>query len=377
MSKVLYSGVDEEGREVSGYVEADSEHDAIRKLQREGVEALKLHSGAMVFDEREYLDGLSEKKLAQIAKNEIEMQKKSLQFIPYMAEKLRDSFVPILIGGAISYYGYTSGSYLIASFGAIVAFALPFVYLWLYSSMKNFEDMVKAITFGEWDRAAELASDLKENNKIIKLKQLSTFADSVIAKKEAKDGNLDKALSIMEEHREFYDKTPGLYENMLGNIYLSGKEEQKALESFQKSYEKCEGNGALIGDFALFDSLVGDIDRAKESLDEVNILQLPAYGVGYVDLIDGIVAYKKGKFADALEFLTNSYNSFDEYASNPITWSVLALNSAYLALTLDSLGDKDGAYSYLGGSVVKILSENAPSGLSSDLKEHFPSHFVG
>ncbi len=375
MSKVLYSGVDESNKEVNGYIEADDNKDAIKKLEKSGLENIKLHGDASLYAGRDYLDGLSERELAYLAKNEIEMQKKPLSFFSYMMEKLSSSFIPIAIGGAITYYGYSNNSYILASFGTIVAFALPFFHVWMYSSMISYENLVKAVNFGEWEEALKLANSLKNNNKIIKLDQLEAYVNGVIATKSAKDEDISKALKILENDREFYDKTPGMYHNKIGSIYMSIGDIKNALFHYKQGY--IEGKSTvMLSDWALIEAMVGDKDIAKKNLENIDATQLPIYALGYLDLIDGIIAYREKRFKEAIEILSKAHQSFSEYSKNPALWSVIALTSAYLALSYDKMNDKESAYSYLSGSILKILKEHAPKGLMSELREHFPSHFM-
>ncbi len=371
MAKVLYTAVTQEGKETNGFVEAMSNKEALDQLKERGLHQITLLSDVALGFERTDLDGISESELARIAKFEAQMQKE-MGFLPYFVETMRSSAIAIAIGAGMAWYGEHTGSGLWMAFGVIVSLALPFFSFWNYGVMQRYNALLQAVAFGEWERVKKLSEDLKKQSKN---PDLMIEADMRLASYYAHQGDMNEALRVMLPSQEYLEtKSAGMYENKLGELYFHARMYEKSLYEMKKAYE-VSGENMMLADWALAEARFGDVKVAKECLSRVDEETLPAYGAPFIAFIKGLIAYRQERMAEAKEMLMQALDGFSNFDKNPVVWAPLAMVSAYLALVVSRLGDKERAETFLSEGIVAITKEHAESVLLEQLKELFPSKF--
>jgi tetratricopeptide (TPR) repeat protein len=371
MGKVLYTAVNHQGKEKSGFIDVQSNKEALSKLKNLGLENIVLHGDAAIGVQREDLNWISEKRLNDIATYEVQQQK-GLNFFSYLGEVFKSSIPTTLIGGAIFYYGYSDSPIWMAA-GVIVASFVPFFSLYSYSTMNDFNNLLKASAFGEWERVQELSKVLKSKNNNI---DLTIEADTREAAIFAYKKDMDSAINFILPHREYLSKTtPGMFESKLASLYHMAGKYDKYIENMKKAYEVSKQN-SLRCDWAMAEARLGNLEVARGLIKEIEIESLPSYGMPLMYYTKGVVAYRKGELEYAYEQLSLAYNGFLEYSKNPAVWSALAIIVGMFAIVIHDLnGEQDGSY-LLSEAMVDIIKVQADKPLIVELDKRFPKLFV-
>jgi len=362
MGKVLYSAVTADGEVKRGYVDALSNEEAVKKLKEEGLNNINLYSDAR-FPYQKELDSLSEEELEEIAYTEIDTQK-SNSFSKFLLKVVKKNIIVILIGLAITFYGYSIHSYLISSFGFIVASAYLFINIWNRQALYAYNNAMRALLFGNLKQAQKETQKLRT---MVKDKNVLVECDMLDAKNLAMSGNIDSAIDILLKHKEYFDSLgKGMFESKLLSLYLLAKDNKKALEYSKKAYELSKDNMLLV-DWALAEARFGDIDIAKENIDKVDIEVLPVYSIAFVYFTKGLIEYKKANYKEAKELLIEALYAIEPFKENVATWGIISLIRVYLSFTFNKLGFKKEAKKLLHKDVVKIIKVNAPKDLLDEL----------
>jgi len=362
MGKVLYSAITANGKVKRGYIDALSNEEAVKKLKEEGFSNINLYSDAR-FPYQEELDSLSEDELEEIAYTEIDTLK-SNTFGKFLLRVVKKNIIIILIGLAIAFYGYSIHSYLLAAFGFIVASFYPFINIWNRQASNAYNNAMRALLFGNLKQAQKETQKLRA---LVKDKNVLVECDMLDAKNLAKSGNIDNALDILLRHKEYFNSLgKGIFESKLTSLYLSAKDNKKALEYSKKAYELSKDN-MLLTDWALAEARFGDIDIAKENIEKVNIEAIPVFGLGFIYFTKGLIEYKKANYKEAKELLIEALYAIEPFKENVATWGIISLIRVYLALTFNKLGFKKEAKKLLHKDVVKIIKVSAPKDLLDEL----------
>ena len=370
MGKVLYTAFDEAGKEKSGFVEALNNKEALQYLSESGLQQIELHWDAAFAANRDDLEGISEKELARIAKFEVELHK-GVNASSFTKEVLRNNLIPMVIGSAMVLYGMSESSAWWMASGVILSLAIPFFSLWNYNLLQTHAAMYEALSFGEWERVKELAPQLKER---AKNPDVSVEADTLLAAYYAHHKDMPRAIKILGEHESYLATKAGSYENKLGSLYFHAKEYDKSLFHLKQAYVVSKEN-MMLADWALAEVRFGDIQKAKENLSQVDLAQLPPYGIPFIDYIDGVIAYKEGDLSTAKNAFLGAVDGFSAYDKNPAVWAPLAMANVMLAIVFEAMGERENAYEYLSEGVVKIAQEHAETPLLEALKAKFPTRF--
>jgi len=365
MGKVIYSGVNAEGEVKNGYIDALNNQEAMEKLKQDGLKEIKLHSDAIFSKMADDLKYLNDKELEHIAAKEIDFQK-GRNLGGFLLEVLRNNFIPSLGALAMVWHGYNVQSYLWVSFGVIIASILPFISLWNYRALVAYEEAQKALAFADLAKLKELSHKLKS---LTKNKDVLVESDILEAKYLAMSGDMDGAVKILLQHKEYYDlKNKGMYESVLGNLYLYAKDHKKALEHLKKAYELSQEN-LFLADWAMFEARFGDLNIAKQNLSNVNLDLIPVYGKPFIYFTEGLIEYKEGRYEDAKEFFLDALYDAIPYQENPATWAMNSMIRVYLALAYSRLGLKDEAKEVLNDDIILITKAHAEKELLDEMNE--------
>ncbi len=369
MVKVLYQG-HKEGKEISGFIEAISNKEALDMLKEQGLSQIKFFSDAATGHMREDLEGLPARELKQIAKFELQLQK-GIDFKSYLFETMRVNTIPLVIGVGVGLYGEHVGSGLWMAFGVILALALPFFSFWNYGVMQTYNKLLKAVTFGEWEAVKKLSENLKIQSK---KPDVQIEADTRLASYYAQQKDMNQALLVLNAHKESIEQKAGVYENKVGMLYMHAHQFDKALYQMKRAYE-VSGENMMLADWALAEVRFGDISVAKACLKSIGMASLPVYGLPFISFIEGVIAYKEGDIDNADIMLTQALDGFSSFDKNPAVWAPLTMVSCYLALTKAKRGEEENAKALLSDGIVKIAKEHAEEEFLRALKSQFPSLF--
>ena len=257
--------------------------------------------------------------------------------------------------------------------GVIVASFVPFFSLYNYSTMNDFNNLLKASAFGEWNRVRELSQILRAKNKNI---DVIIEADTKEATIFAHDKNMDSAINLILPHRKYLNETkPGIFESKLASLYYMAGEYDKYVQNMKKAYEVSK-QSSFRCDWAMAEARLGNLEVARRLIKEMEIEELPIYGMPLMNYTKGLVAYRRGELDYAYEQFSWAYSSFLEYSKNPAVWASLAMVvSMFAIVTHDLDNDQDGSC-LLSEAMIDIIKVHADKPLLVELDKRFPTLFV-
>ncbi len=371
MAKVPYTAYTGDGKPESGFIDVKSNQEALRLLKEKGLKEIEFHGDAIFSSMQQDLEYLSEKELREIAQLESRWQKE-MHFGDYLKELLKNNAWAIFIGVCMVVYGYSVQGAWWMSFGVILATVGPFFGLWNYKLLTNYEALVKAATFGEWDRVIEYAQNLKAASKKT---DLHIEADTKIATALAARGKLSEALARISEYREVLEeKMPGMYENKVATLYYLAGDYRQAYLYMKKAYEISQTDIITL-DYVHAEASYGDPAQAKQTLQQIDILSLPAYAKPYYHYLTGLIAHKEGDTALAYTSLQEAYSGMLVYRKNPAVWIIQAMIAGMLAVVTYEATHKPCSDTILSEAVVSILKIYASQELLKKLQAYYPQQF--
>ncbi len=372
MAKVLFSAASHDGSEESGYIEAGSNRDALRKLKEMGLKQIRLYSDASIDIDDSVLDMLDEKGLQEVAKEAIEGQKKELSDADFMRTLLRSSALPALVGAAMFYYGFMHQGALWMAFGVIVASFVPFWSLWHYRIARAFESLQKKFVLGEWDEVERIGQKL---HRMTRREDVRYEADFKQAYALARTGGFEEAKALLEKHRDFMaQRMPGMYENALGQLSLASERYADFLENMQEAYRVGKSD-LLHMDWVMAELLLGDVDVAERELGEIEREALPVFAQPIVGFAEGLIAFRREKFEEAAKLLEEANEGLRAFVQNPVLWIPIATVRGVLAMVYHDLGRMEEAEALLDEAVVRILQTHLNPFWYRELATRFPDTF--
>lgn len=367
MAKVLYTATAQTGEVLSGYLDAASNSEALQKLKDQGLEKIELHSDALFGALRDDLEDLDENLLKKQAQLEAKWQK-SMTFGSYLKELLSVNAFPLAAGAGMVWYGYQNHSWIWMSAGVIFASVGPFYGLWKYRTLRQFENVLKASTFGKWDQVIRETQKLRA---ITKKPAVLMEADTKEAIALAALGKMDQAMEILDIYKPQLDAMmPGMYENKLSELYYYHGTYDKTLELRRVSYEKMQNDISRL-DLAMAELRFGSVQNAKNLLHEITYDALAAYAKPYYALLTGMVAYEESNLQLAKSKFLEAYDGMLEYRENSAMWSFIALIAGMLAIALYDLDEKEEADALLSDAIVAILKVHADKEMLEAFQKRF------
>ncbi len=381
MGKVLYSAIDKYGNTQSGFIDASSNKEAMQQLKQNGLKKIKFYSDALFSTTREDIESLKEKELENIAKREIKNQQ-GFTFKEYAFETLKSSFLPIMAGVGVLYYGYSIHSAIVMALGVIIAIAFPFFKLWNYNVIKAHDGLIKAVTIGAWEHIPQMSENLRTLSKQRKKifpgsvnKDLIIQADTMEAFYYAHKKDIKKAISLLAPHREYLDKKqPSLYENKIAQLYYYAHD----FDKFLLKLNQCNiiaNTDITRADLALAYARFGSVDDAQNLIDQIDESLIPDYGTFQISYIKGLIAYRNESLDDAENELFQAYLQLLKYKDNPLMLEPMAIVTGTLAVVLYDNKKSQETKMLFDNQLIHILKVHGDKYLLDGLKQRFKDIF--
>lgn len=371
MGKVLYTAFNQSGIQESGFIDVNSNKEAVSKLKERGLEDISLHGDAALGFERGELNWLSAWEIKQVAKFEARLQKGG-GFFSYFLNVMKSSSITIAIGAAMVYYGYTESSAMWISSGVILATVFPFFGLWSYNLVNSHDNLMRAVAFGEWDEVEGLSLRLREGTKD---EDVIIEADTMKAAFYAQKKDMDSAIKMLLPHRDYLDaQSPGVFENKLASLYHIVGEYETYLQKMRESFSKSNQDLMRV-DFAIAEARFGSLEVAQKEIEKVDLEAMAVYALPIVSYVIGLIAYKKGDLEVAKEEFLSAYSGVLEYDQNPAIWTVIAMITGMLAMVMYDTKEEEKAEELLSEAIIKILNVHADKYLLEEFQKRFPNYF--
>ena len=336
MKKLLYSGITYDINVENGFVEAENNKDALRKLREKDLNEIRLYDDVVTAIQRNNLDEFSSNEIKKVAEIEIKIRNNP-GVITFLKQVLRANSLLIGIGiGILCWGGYTE-SYIGFFIGLVFILSMPIWSLWNYRHVKNYDQLQRAIALGKWSEALVLIDKLRNYMQMPEMAfDLAIRKACIVARKHS----LDDGFKIVEEWCDvFAANSPGLFESRIAVIYHLCSDYEGFLENIRKAYFKSPESSLLILDLALAETRLGSADKAIDLLAEVRDEDLPPHGIPFIYWCKEIIAQKKNDLS-AKEYLSKAVNEMLVYRENPAIWTSLALCVGAYAIELYNCNEK-------------------------------------
>jgi hypothetical protein len=366
MPKILYSGKDSHGHEVTGFVEAEDNATALEILDAKGVTDVLFHNESSPDAEVKRADNLSGRALSKYASGQIAIRRKpGFATLYNNVFGIRQSI--LMVGLVLLVWGWLVRNMPLLIFSlAVEAAAVVYLY-WRYRRVDRWRAFQKAYALGQWDRALQLAATMRAKEKTKSLLAELLIREACIA---AKRGSLADGLAVVERGEDALKAlSPALRESRLAAVYASGGDYHGALARMRRAAEQAPKSQVHRLDWASAEARFGDLNRAEEILATVVDKELPEFAKPYLEFVKGLIAQRRGD-PSALAHLQAAYSAQPPHQAQPALWLISSELTAHYALALYDAGQRELGEKLLKG-VWQMLEAHAEPALRSELAQRF------
>ena len=369
MRPILYSAIGKEGKPETGYVDANSNAEALSILRASGLTNIELHDDYVTSQERPELKSLDKEQLGKLAAAEIQIRRGEPKLKTFLYLH-RDTIVTTIVGLVIVVAGFLEQSNTTIVIGSTLALLTPAYLYWIQRHARRYNALMAAFARGNWRKARHLITLLKKHVDSGMVFDLDAREAAI----DAMEGDLDLALKKLETWKISMDcKSPGMYESRISSLYQIQGNYAACLDYLRQALEKNPDNPVYILDLAMSEARLGSIDKAAALLEQLDTSALITMAKPYLSWAKGIIALKNNSYREALELLGEAHTAYLAMQNNPIFWISLSLCSAYLSLVLHHQGQTKTAEDLLAEAwpIVKLHGEKP---LLDAINEQFGNH---
>ncbi len=349
MTKILYRANPPghpDGPPEANYIEAETEREAVAALKAQGYTGILLYEFAAAARLRKEREKFNSALARANAISEIEMYeapgwkalirlfwRSSWWCLPLAAAFIAgaawsEAWWPLVVGiGLLSLVGYI---------------------FWQFRAVMDMVRQAEAFAVGDWATVRHLGGRLR---KARALRQTPTGPFEVEAKiayaeiAQAESAASEPLATVLRRLETWQGKipVPGLYENLLALLYHKAEDYPGYVASMRRAGEVQRDSPMTLGDWALAEARLGDVEVAASLLDEIDPEILPAPLQAFHPWLAGVIALREDRNEEALAHLQAAVDSFLAYGKNPLTWPPFALCAGACALALARAGKNDAA----------------------------------
>jgi hypothetical protein len=343
MKQFFYEAKDESGKALRGSVDAISAQDAVLRLQQRGLTDIRILSTDMSAVLRNDLKSLPDEVRQQHARMEIAYTRTRSgreSFWLGVLNVTRGNALMLLALAAWAGFGLGHGR-MIQAATALLLMLLPYaLYVWNLRHLNHYQELQRAMVFGEWARAQEMIKRLRQrsdNND-----QLTMDLDVRQAQIDARQGQpLANVLAQLERWRQAMADSPGAFDSRIASVYLAAGDSGGYLDAARRGYRGTPGEPTRQVDYALAEARYGSATTAGELLDSVDLAALIPAGHKFMEWVRGVVALRQEHNDLALQHLAQAVLAFEEMArKTPTSLSSHALATAAYCVALARNGQK-------------------------------------
>ena len=368
MKKILYTATDANGKEVSSFIDTNSNKEAIDLLSEKGFSNIRFQDDAVTAVSRTDLDNLSDSELKRIAKFETSIRTRP-SFLTFILEVFRVNKLLVVGGLCLFLWGIFDSRKYLAIIGLVLSSSMPLLSIWNYRVVSSYDKLLRAYARGQIEVVSRQTELLRKH---MKQPEMAFDLETRIAAVNARQGDIDEEIERLEEWRIPIDElSPGMNDSRISSVYHLGGEYQKYVDSMREAFFKSSQSPTLILDLALAESRLGEIEKAEMLLKQVKPEELPIHGMPFIDWVEGVIAYRKGN-AGSEEKLSSAVTGLLEFSENPAVWPSLAVCIGDYARSITAEPSIDKAKILLY-SVWEILRFHGEKDLINQLLRKYPS----
>lgn len=368
MKKLLYTATKNNGKEVSSYIEANSNKEALESLSDKGFSNIEFQDDVVTAISRSDLDDLSENELEQVAKFEAAIRVKP-SFITFILNVFRVNKLLILGGICFLIWGVVDSSSYLITFGLILSLSMPLLSIWNYRVVNRYDKLLRAYATGKTEAVAKLTESLRKH---MKQPEMAFDLDIRMASINAHHGDVEKEIEKIEKWRAIIDElSPGMFESRVASIYHLHGSYNKFVEAMRNAFFISSLSPTLVLDLALAEARLGESEKAEILLKKVKPEELPIHGIPFINWVEGAVGCRKG-IPEAEDKLKSAISGLLAFGDNPAIWPSLAVCIGDYALCVNSEASRAKSKDLLS-TVWDILKFHGERELIAQLVDKYPS----
>jgi hypothetical protein len=233
---------------------------------------------------------------------------------------------------------------------------------WRHRFSPTFDRLQRAMALGQWAEAARLLARFSRGRHPDTIERSLKFHDAQIHAQQGEP--LQPLLARLALDRD--RMPPAIFQARLAAVHAAAKDYDGTLACMRAAWEAAPDDPAIRVDYALAHARLGDLVRAQELLDAVDMEALPVQGRPVVWWARGLVELRNGK-ASAQETLLEGLEGLLLAPTTPANWHSLALCSGAWALALQRAGDA-GTAKRLVSNVWPVLKVCADTRLRGEIE---------
>lgn len=368
MKKILYTATDANGKEVTSFIDTNSNKEAIDLLSEKGFYNIRFQDDVVTALSRTDLDNLSDSELERIARFESAIRIRP-SFSTFILEVFRVNKVLVIGGLCLFLWGVFDSSKYLIIFGLILSASMPLLSIWNYRVVSGYDKLLRAYARGQTEVVSRQTELLRKH---MKQPEMAFDLETRIAAVNARQGDIDEEIGRLEEWRIPIDElSPGMYDSRISSVYHLSGEYDKYVDSMREAFFKSSQSPTLILDLALAESRLGEIEKAEMLLKQVKPEELPIHGMPFIDWVEGMVEFRKGG-SGFEEKLSSAVSGLLEFSENPAVWPSLAVCIGDYARSITAETSVGKAKELLS-SVWEILRFHGEKDLITQLLSKYPS----
>jgi hypothetical protein len=269
---------------------------------------------------------------------------------------------PIAVDVGLALAGLALGRVWLALIGVVLlafAFGPP---AWRHFFSPPSDRLARAMALGHWDEAGRLLARLGGERRPEATEHALKFHDAQIRAHRGEP--LQPLLARLELFRG--GMPPATFQARLAAVHDAAMDYDGTLACMRAAWDAAPDDPARRVDYALAHARLGDLVRARELLDAVDVVALPAQGRPVAEWALGLVELRNGK-PSARETLLEGLEGLLLASIAPANWRSLALCSGACALALQRAGDAASA-KRLTSQVWPVLQVCADTRLRAEIE---------
>ena len=359
MAHILYKARNGAGEEVASFVDASTSQEAVAKLKAAGLVEIELHESPDIASRHVARAFMSKSEAAQMAALQLRLRRKP-GVATVLGEVARRERTMVVFCAATVVAGAALRSVSLAGlglFGLAVTFGLP---IWRHRFLRYFDHMLRAMAIGQWDEAARMLARYRKRRSPEATEMQLHFYDAQIRVHQGEP--LQPLLARLELLRQ--GMLPAMFPVRLASVHRAAGDDDGVLACMRAAWEATPDDPSRQLDYALTLARFGDLVKAQQLLDAVDMEALQVQGRPFAWWARGMIELRNGK-PGAQDTLLKGVAGFLQVPS-PAGWGALALCSGACALAMQRNGDAAGAKAMIK-DVWPVLKVHADKRLRAEI----------
>ena len=338
MNDYLFEGTDVTGRRRTDHLPAASVRTLLTQLHAEGWRDIQMLDDEVTASLRALRPQANRPKSRLDWQFEADILRfQGLGFGRYLLRKMA---IPLVLLAAYAVYAIWQRSLFDGAIVLVVAAIQAVMMGSAYGSFKQLMTFQTAYVEGRWADVERLGARLRANHRFSQNAHNRVELAFRMAGQAAAAGDMQTALAQVMPMQNQAELPDGLFETQTATLYYLAQDYPATLAHMEQALRmggRCRN--MLLLDVAQIHARIGDAERSRSCLAQVQTDELTQLQHALFDLTQGILSLREQDVTAALPLLAQAHQSTRCYHSPPLVRLGAALCAAYYALALAQQGE--------------------------------------